>query len=80
MDKEKVETDLFELLKRGDIIALMRHNGIYPATEVLRVLIMYVTKREVGGQILFSKIKGYNVGETYDTTFAGMAPKTWRIV
>lgn len=67
-------------LRRGDIIALMRHNGIYPENEVLRVLLMYVTKREVGGQILFSTIKGYNVGETYDTTFSGMAPKTWRIV
>ena len=51
----KVETDK---LKRGDIIALMRLNGVYPATEVLRVLLMYVTKREVGGQILFSTIKG----------------------
>ena len=77
MGKEKVETDK---LKRGDIIALMRLNGIYPETEVLRVLLMYVTKREFGGQILHSKIKGYNVGETYDTTFAGMAPKTWRII
>ena len=67
-------------LKRGDIIALMRLNGIYPETEVLRVLLTYVTKWEFGGQILFSKIRGYNVGETYDTTFSGMAPRTWRIV
>ena len=67
-------------LKRGDIIALMRLNGIYPETEVLRVLIMHATKWELGGQILFSKIKGYNVGENYDTTFGDMAPKTWRIV
>tara|TARA_Y100000310_G_C20305641_1_gene633817 strand:+ start:216 stop:449 length:234 start_codon:yes stop_codon:yes gene_type:complete len=77
MEEMKVETDK---LKRGDIIALMRLNGIYPKTEVLRVLLTQVTKWEFRGQILFSTIKGYNVGETYDTTFAGMAPKTWRIV
>ena len=77
MEKVKVKPDE---LKRGDIIALQRLNGIYGETEVLRVLLMYVTKREFGGQILYSKIKGYNVGETYDTTFTDMAPKTWRIV
>jgi len=79
MEKVKVKPDE---LKRGDIMALMRlnSNGIYGETEVLRVLLMYVTKREFGGQILYSKIKGYNVGETYDTTFTDMAPKTWRIV
>jgi len=79
MEKVKVKPDE---LKRGDIMAFMRlnSNGIYGETEVLRVLLMYVTKREFGGQILFSKIKGYNVGESYDTTFTDMAPKTWRIV
>ena len=79
MEKVKVKPDE---LKRGDIMAFMRlnSNGIYGETEVLRVLLMYVTKREFGGQILFSKIKGYNVGESYDTTFTDMAPKTWRII
>jgi len=77
MEIPVVETDK---LKRGDIIALQRLNGIYGETEVLRVLLTYVTKRELGGQILYSKIKGYNVGETYDTNLVGMAPKTWRIV
>jgi len=79
MEKVKVKPDE---LKRGDIMAFMRlnSNGIYGETEVLRVLLMYVTKREFGGQILHSKIKGYNVGETYDTTFTDMAPKTWRII
>jgi len=67
-------------LKRGDIIALMRHSGRRPETEVLRVLIMYATKREFEGQILFSKISGYNVGETYGTNFAGSVPSNWRIV
>ena len=72
--------DKTDKLKPGDIIVMSRTLANHTQTEVMRLLLTHVTKRELRGHVLYCLGSPHKVGQTWAMHPHEYVREYWRTV